>query len=127
MVDVAAGWFECRAVTYRSQRDIVAALQTMPASLPLPLLGIDSDNTVPSSTPTCSTIASWSTPPSPAPDPARRTTKPASSNRTVPSSAVWSAMTAMKAKQPPSPQRRLRSARLGINLCQPSMKLVEKH
>jgi len=44
MVDVASGWFECRAVTYRSRRDVFAALETMRARLPLPLLGIDSDN-----------------------------------------------------------------------------------
>jgi len=44
MVDMATGWFECRAVTYRSQRDVFAALETMRASLPLPLLGIDCDN-----------------------------------------------------------------------------------
>jgi len=101
MVDVATGWFECGAVTYRSQRDVFAALQTMRASLPLPLLGIDSDNTVPSSTPTGSTVASRSTSPSPAPDPTRKATKPPSSRRTVPSSAVWSAMTAIKARQLP--------------------------
>ena len=44
MVDVATGWFECGAVTYRSQRDVFAALETMRTRLPLPLLGIDSDN-----------------------------------------------------------------------------------
>jgi hypothetical protein len=44
LVDVATGWSECRAVTYRSQRDVFAALETLRGRLPFPLLGIDSDN-----------------------------------------------------------------------------------
>ncbi len=44
LVDVATGWSECRAVTYRSQREVFAALQVLRRRLPFPLLGIDSDN-----------------------------------------------------------------------------------
>jgi len=44
LVDVATGWSECRAVTFRSQRDVFAALQFLRGRLPFPLLGIDSDN-----------------------------------------------------------------------------------
>lgn len=44
LVDIATGWSEFRAVTYRSQRDVFAALQTQRQRLPFPLLGIDSDN-----------------------------------------------------------------------------------
>ncbi len=43
-VDLATGWLECRAVTYRSQRDVFAALATVRQRLPFPLVGIDSDN-----------------------------------------------------------------------------------
>ena len=44
LVDVATGWCEFRAVPYRSQRDVFAALQVQRERLPFPLLGIDSDN-----------------------------------------------------------------------------------
>jgi hypothetical protein len=44
MVDVATGWLECRAVTYRSQREVFAALETVRQRLPFGLLGIDTDN-----------------------------------------------------------------------------------
>ena len=44
VVDVATGWLECRAVTYRSQRDVFAALEAIRQRLPFGLLGIDSDN-----------------------------------------------------------------------------------
>jgi hypothetical protein len=44
VVDVATGWLECGAVTYRSQREVFAALETLRQRLPFGLLGIDSDN-----------------------------------------------------------------------------------
>jgi hypothetical protein len=44
MVDVATGWFESRAVTFRSQRDVFAALDLLRHRFPFPLQGIDSDN-----------------------------------------------------------------------------------
>lgn len=44
MVDVATQWFESRAVTFRSQRDVFAALDLLRHQFPFPLLGIDSDN-----------------------------------------------------------------------------------
>jgi hypothetical protein len=44
MVDLATGWIECRAVPWRSQREVFEALQVLRNRLPMPLLGIDSDN-----------------------------------------------------------------------------------
>jgi len=44
MVDVATRWFESRAVPFRSQRDVFAALDFLRRQFPFPLLGIDSDN-----------------------------------------------------------------------------------
>jgi hypothetical protein len=44
VVDVATGWLECGAVTYRSQREVFAALEAIRQRLPFGLLGIDSDN-----------------------------------------------------------------------------------
>jgi hypothetical protein len=44
MVDIATEWFECRAVTFRSQRDVFAALDFLRHQFPFPLRGIDSDN-----------------------------------------------------------------------------------
>lgn len=44
MVDVTTGWFESRGVTYRSQRDVFAALELLRVQFPFPLKGIDSDN-----------------------------------------------------------------------------------
>jgi hypothetical protein len=44
MVDLATGWVECRAVPWRSQREVFAALQVFRDRLPMPLLGIDPDN-----------------------------------------------------------------------------------
>jgi len=42
--DVATGWTECVGVWGKSQRAVCAALQTLRARLPFPLLGLDSDN-----------------------------------------------------------------------------------
>lgn len=44
MVDVATQWFESRAVAFRSQRDVFAALDFLRYQFPFPLQGIDSDN-----------------------------------------------------------------------------------
>lgn len=44
VVDIATGWWEGRACTYRSQVRVFAALETIRQQLPFPLLGIDSDN-----------------------------------------------------------------------------------
>jgi hypothetical protein len=44
MVDVATQWFESRAVAFRSQRDVFAALDLLRYQFPFPLQGIDSDN-----------------------------------------------------------------------------------
>ncbi len=44
LTDVATAWTECRAVPWRSQRDVFAALETLRQRLPFPLLGLDSDN-----------------------------------------------------------------------------------
>lgn len=43
-VDVATGWVECVAVPNRGQRAVFAALQEIRHRLPIPLLGVDSDN-----------------------------------------------------------------------------------
>jgi hypothetical protein len=43
-VDVATGWTECVAVANKGQGAVFEALQLMRQRLPLPLLGIDSDN-----------------------------------------------------------------------------------
>ncbi len=42
--DIATGWTETRAVKNKAQVHVFAALQDIVASLPFPLLGIDSDN-----------------------------------------------------------------------------------
>jgi hypothetical protein len=42
--DVATGWTECVAVWGKSQREVFAGLETIRARLPMPLLGLDSDN-----------------------------------------------------------------------------------
>ena len=44
MVDVATGWTECAAVANKSQSGVFAALKRVRERLPLPLLGLDSDN-----------------------------------------------------------------------------------
>ena len=44
MVDVATGWTECAAVMGKSQAGVFAALKRVRERLPLPLLGLDSDN-----------------------------------------------------------------------------------
>jgi hypothetical protein len=44
IVDVATQWFESRAVTFRSQRDVFAALDLLRYQFPFPWQGIDSDN-----------------------------------------------------------------------------------
>lgn len=43
-VDIGTGWSECVALLGRSQRAVFAAIQTLQARLPVPLLGLDSDN-----------------------------------------------------------------------------------
>ena len=43
-VDVATGWCECRVPRNRSQEFVRAALEEIRERLPMPLLGIDSDN-----------------------------------------------------------------------------------
>lgn len=44
VVDVATGWSECLVLANRSQRQVSAAIERLRQRLPLPLLGIDSDN-----------------------------------------------------------------------------------
>ncbi len=44
MVDVATGWTECAAVKGKSQAAVFTALKRVRERLPLPLLGLDSDN-----------------------------------------------------------------------------------
>jgi len=44
VTDVHTAWTEMRAVPTKAQRFVFAALQTIRACLPVPLLGIDSDN-----------------------------------------------------------------------------------
>jgi hypothetical protein len=44
VVDIATGWWEGRACTYRSQVRVFAALETIRQRLPFSLLGLDSDN-----------------------------------------------------------------------------------
>ena len=44
MVDVATGWTEGAAVANKSQSGVFAALKRVRERLPLPLLGLDSDN-----------------------------------------------------------------------------------
>ena len=44
LTDVATAWTECRAIPWRSQRDVFAALETVRQRLPFPLLGLNSDN-----------------------------------------------------------------------------------
>jgi hypothetical protein len=42
--DVSTGWTECLALPRRSQKAVSAAMVTLQAWLPFPLLGVDSDN-----------------------------------------------------------------------------------
>jgi hypothetical protein len=42
--DISTGWTECVAVLHRSQQLVFAAIQTMRARLPFPMLGLDTDN-----------------------------------------------------------------------------------
>lgn len=42
--DVATGWTECEGVWGKSQRSVFTGLETSRAQLPMPLLGLDSDN-----------------------------------------------------------------------------------
>lgn len=42
--DIATGWTECVGVWGKSQREVFAGLETSRGRLPMPLLGLDSDN-----------------------------------------------------------------------------------
>jgi len=42
--DIATGWTECAALANKSQRSVLAALQTLRERFPFPVRGIDSDN-----------------------------------------------------------------------------------
>jgi hypothetical protein len=44
LTDVATGWTECLALPYRSQHVVVQALERAQQLLPVPLLGLDTDN-----------------------------------------------------------------------------------
>ncbi len=43
-VDISTGWTECLAIWPRTKQSVLAAIQSMQAQLPFPLLGLDSDN-----------------------------------------------------------------------------------
>jgi hypothetical protein len=44
LTDVATGWTECLALPHRSQHTVIQALDRARALLPMPLLGLDTDN-----------------------------------------------------------------------------------
>jgi len=44
LTDVATGWTECLALLHRSQHTVIQALDRARALLPMPLLGLDTDN-----------------------------------------------------------------------------------
>ncbi len=44
LTDVATGWTECLPLLYRSQHAVIAALDRARLLLPMPLLGLDTDN-----------------------------------------------------------------------------------
>ena len=44
LTDVATGWTECVALRYRSQEAVIEAVMRVRQLLPLPLLGLDTDN-----------------------------------------------------------------------------------
>lgn len=44
LTDVASGWTECLALLHRSQTAVVQALDRAQQLLPMPLLGLDTDN-----------------------------------------------------------------------------------
>ncbi|MGE0495650.1 MAG: DDE-type integrase/transposase/recombinase, partial [Vulcanimicrobiota bacterium] len=44
LTDVATGWTECQALLCRSQWNVIQGLEKTIASLPFPLLGLDTDN-----------------------------------------------------------------------------------
>jgi hypothetical protein len=44
LTDVATGWTECLALLHRSQHTVIQALDRARALLPIPLLGLDTDN-----------------------------------------------------------------------------------
>ena len=44
LTDVATGWTECLPLLYRTQEAVIQALERVRALLPMPLLGLDTDN-----------------------------------------------------------------------------------
>ena len=44
MTDIATGWTECSALLSKSEVSVLRAFTTVKASLPFPLLGLDTDN-----------------------------------------------------------------------------------
>ena len=44
LVDVATGWTECVALLRRSEADVIGSLNCLRGRLPVPLLGLDTDN-----------------------------------------------------------------------------------
>jgi hypothetical protein len=44
MTDVVTSWTECQALLFRSQATVVRAISELSAQLPMPLLGLDTDN-----------------------------------------------------------------------------------
>ena len=44
LVDIATGWTECVALLRRSEADVIGALNSLRGRLPVPLLGLDTDN-----------------------------------------------------------------------------------
>ena len=82
-VDVATGWVEMDVVWGKTQERVGAAIRRVHRRLPVPLLGLDSDNGSEfinrGSTPTARRTGS----PSPGADPTARTTAPTSSRRTA--------------------------------------------
>ena len=98
--DISTGWTECLAVFPHSKQAVFEAIQTMRIRLPCPslcsaLTPIMAANLLM----TCSSnIANSKRSPSPVPDLTRKMTRPMSSKRIGPLSAVWLAMTASKPK-----------------------------
>ena len=44
LTDIASGWTECIAMRQRSQVLVIEALDKVAKDLPMPMLGVDSDN-----------------------------------------------------------------------------------
>jgi hypothetical protein len=99
-VDVATGWCEPVAVWGEGQQRVGGAVHQVRERLPVPMLGLDSDNGSEFINGGCTTTAGVTTSPSPALGPTRRTIAATWSKRTGAWSGEWWATTASAQRRP---------------------------